>query len=269
MSDQRHLSALAWFSPVGEANSAHTEQQRKARVFAPLGAVPGPHGYMSVDKCSSFLSSCVGWCWGMLCTAPWSPPAGRRQLPIAVNFSFPYSRVVFPLPSSLPHPVCVLPGTTSQGNYLPSRLVLRTSFQIGPNVRQCNEKMLEPRFKFIWLNIFYIKEKREFFIWSLISTPGHCGRHATGQIRAGVTILTKDPRTPQDRDLILPKQQPQKDFLALEHLGKRVSWQTGIISENPWRVLREGFWKLDIWLMYKQPVQLGRRNVTLLLPVSS
>ena len=35
------------------------------------------------------------------------------------------------------------------------------------------------------INIFYIKEERVFFIWSLVSTPGCGDGHSIGQIRAG------------------------------------------------------------------------------------
>lgn len=43
------------------------------------------------------------------------------------------------------------------------------------------------------------------------------------RLEQGVTVLTKDLCAPQGPDLILPKKQPQKDFLAPEHLGKWVS----------------------------------------------
>lgn len=136
-------------------------------------------------------------------------------------------RGVLPLPSSLPHSVCVLPGSTSPGNYLPSRLVLRTSFQIGPNVRQCNEQMLEPRSNFIWLNIFYTKQERELFVWSLVSTPGCCGGHSTGQIRAG-------GHRPHQGSLSSPGPwlDPSKATASERLLGPWASGKMGIMTDR-------------------------------------
>lgn len=73
-------------------------------------------------------------------------------------------------------------------------------------------------------SIFSTSRRREYFSYGLLSplqavvmdTP-------LARLEQGVTVLTKDLCAPQGPDLILPKKQPQKDFLALEHLGKWVS----------------------------------------------